>query len=488
MNNVDKQYIDLVKNILEKGEPHADRTGVGTLSLFGTSLRFDLSKGFPILTTKKVFYRQAFHETLWMFIQGSSDCTYLKDNNTTIWSEWTCYFGDYFDNTRKRGWVKNKPLQKFQDYDVLRGFPIAGVSKEDVPLAKLWTSMMKRCYLKSAHNYRFYGAKGIFVDKRWHCVKTFIKDVKQLPNWKLKKNNWNLYELDKDYYNSNCYSKDNCVWLHTAENNLYIDDPIEITDSEGNSEIYLSFNEAEKYTNIPSSTLNRWVSKGISEKCDLKYRKYVGYFFKKIKKEGYSFRILFHATIGNLYGTVLRAYRINREDPNNTIDQLQRCIDMIKTNPNSRRIVMTAFDPRFVADEKLSFLENVEAGNGVLNPCHSNFIQFKVVNGKLSGYFLTRSNDVCLGAPFNYIQAALLIHMVAHVCDLEVGEVIYNVADTHIYTNHIDVLKEQITREPYPLPKLIIKRKVTDINDFKFEDFELQDYNSHPILKADVAI
>lgn len=193
MNTVDSQYLALAQNILNSGVGHKDRTGVGTKSLFGTSVRFDLSEGFPILTTKKVFYRQAFHETLWMFIQGSSDCSYLKENNTTIWAEWT---------------------QQTDDY----------------------------------------------------------------PN----------------------------------------------------------------------------------------------------------------GTIGNVYGPVLRSYRINREDPDNTIDQLQRCIDMIKTNPNSRRIVMTAFDPRFVADENLSFKENVEAGNGVLNPCHSNFIQFKVIDGKLSGYFVTR--------------------------------------------------------------------------------------------------
>ena len=199
MNNVDSQYISIVKEILEKGSLHQDRTGVGTLSLFGTSVKFDLSKGFPVLTTKKVFHRQAFHETLWMFIQGSTDCTYLKDNNTSIWDEWTCYTDEY-------------------------------------------------------------------------------------PN----------------------------------------------------------------------------------------------------------------GTIGNLYGPVLRAYRINREDPDNTVDQLQRCIDMIKTNPNSRRIVMTAFDPRFAADENLSFKENVEAGNGVLNPCHSNFIHFKVVNGKLSGHFTQRSGDFFL--------------------------------------------------------------------------------------------
>jgi thymidylate synthase len=156
--------------------------------------------GFPILTTKKVFYRQAFHETLWMFIQGSSDCTYLKDNNVTIWDEWCTSYSDKYPN----------------------------------------------------------------------------------------------------------------------------------------------------------------------------------------------------GTIGNIYGTVLRSYRLDKEDPNNTIDQLQRCIDMIKNNPNSRRIVMTAFDPRFVADESLSFDENVKAGNGVLNPCHSNFIQFKVVGNKLSVYSVTRSNDFFL--------------------------------------------------------------------------------------------
>lgn len=93
-----------------------------------------------------------------------------------------------------------------------------------------------------------------------------------------------------------------------------------------------------------------------------------------------------------------------------------------------------------------------------------------------------------MGAPFNYIQAALLLHMVAHVCELEVGEVIYNVADTHIYLNHLDAIKEQITREPYPLPTLLINRKVTDINDFKFEDFELLNYVHHSPIKAEVAV
>lgn len=171
-----------------------DRTGVGTYSVFGTTIRHKMSEGFPILTTKKVFYRQAIHETLWMFIQGSSDCTYLKDNKVNIWAQW---------------------LQNTPEY----------------------------------------------------------------PN----------------------------------------------------------------------------------------------------------------GTIGNIYGTVLRSFRVDREDPNNTIDQLERCIDLIKTDPNSRRIVMTAFDPRFVADAELTFKENVEAGNGVLNPCHSNFIQFKVTNNKLSAYFVQRS-------------------------------------------------------------------------------------------------
>lgn len=199
MSHIDIQYKEIVEKILQEGHLHKNRTGIDTLSVFGTSVRLNLQEGFPILTTKKVFYRQAFHETLWMFIQGSSDCKYLKDNNTTIWAEWTCY--------------------------------------------------------------------------------------------------------DEDHPNG---------------------------------------------------------------------------------------------TIGNLYGPVLRAYRVNREDPSNTIDQLQRCIDLIKTNPNSRRIVMTAFDPRFVADEQLSFEDNVKTGNGVLNPCHSNFIQFKVTDGKLSGYFTQRSGDFFL--------------------------------------------------------------------------------------------
>ena len=423
-----------------------------------------------------------------MFIQGSSDCTYLKENNVKIWNEWTCYFGDYLDNTRSRGWVKNKPLQKFQDYDVTHGFPIASVSKEDIPLAMLWTSMMKRCYLKSAHNYRFYGAKGIFVDKRWHDVKIFIEDVKKLPNWQLKQSNWKLYELDKDYFNTNCYSRDNCVWLHTAENNLYIDSSIEIIDLEGNSSIYLSFNEAEKELNIPSSTLFRWVSEGISDKCDLKYRKYIGYSFKKIKKEGYSYRILFHTTIGNLYGPVLRSFRKNKDDAEDTIDQLQRCIDMIKTDPTSRRIRMISFDPRFTADANLTFEENVTNGNGVLSPCHSNFIQFNVSNGYLDMLTVQASADIFLGLPFNFVQAGLLLSMVAQVTNLKPREVIYNIANAHIYENHIDAIMTQVKNESYRLPVLKINPEKTNINDFVFSDFELIDYKNRGSIKAPVAI
>jgi thymidylate synthase len=293
LKTIDSQYLAIAEEILNYGEDHADRTGVGTKSLFGVTIRHDLSTGFPLLTTKFVSFKSALHETLWMFIQGSSDCTYLKNNNVTIWNEWAVVNND--------------------------------------------------------------------------------------------------------------------------------------TNSNG--------------------------------------------------------------TIGNLYGPILRSYRVDKNDPTQVIDQLQNCIDMIKNTPNSRRIVMTAFDPRFAAKENLTFEENVAAGNGVLNPCHSNFIQFKVTgDGKLNAYFLTRSNDWLLGAPFNLAAAGFLVHMIAHVCDLEPGMLVYNAVDAHIYNNHQDSIRLQLPRQEYASPRLLINRKVTDINEFTFEDFELVDYNYHPAIKAPVAI
>ena len=282
LNPVDAEYHKLCAHIMRNGFDKSDRTGTGTRSVFGYQMRFNMQLGFPILTTKKVAFNSALHETLWMFCQGSSHTKYLEDNNVKIWDEW--------------------------------------------------------------------------------------------------------------------------------------------------------------------------------------------------KQNG---------SIGNVYGPVLRNFEVSGEQ---NIDQLQTCIDLIKNSPDSRRIVMTTWDPRTIADGSKTFQQNIDEGKGVLAPCHGTVIQFYVVNGYLCLQMYVRSNDIMLGCPFNIVGYALLLSMVAHICKLRVGELIYTVGDAHIYSNHFEQVDLQLTRFSFDIPQLRINRDVSNINDFKFEDFELVGYQSHPPIKASVAI
>lgn len=273
-----QQYLDLLQHILANGEQKGDRTGTGTISTFGYQMRFDLSKGFPVLTTKKLHLRSIIHELLW-FLKGDTNIKYLQENKVRIWDEWADENGDLG--------------------------PVYG------------------------HQWR----------------------------------NWN---------------------------------------SDG-------------------------------------------------------------------------------------IDQIKDAIHQIKTNPNSRRIIVSAWNPSVMPDTSISFDENVANGKAALPPCHA-FFQFYVSNGKLSCQLYQRSADTFLGVPFNIASYALFTHMVAQVCDLEVGDFIHTFGDTHLYNNHIEQAELQLTRTPKELPKLKINPNVKDIFDFKYEDFELVNYNPDPHIKAAVSI
>jgi len=273
-----KQYHELLNHILENGSQKGDRTGTGTISCFGHQMRFDLSEGFPMLTTKKLHLKSIIHELLW-FIKGDTNIAYLKENNVRIWDEWADENGDLG--------------------------PVYG------------------------HQWR----------------------------------NWN---------------------------------------SEG-------------------------------------------------------------------------------------IDQIHELIEQIKTNPNSRRMIVSAWNPSVLPDTSVSFAENVENGKAALPQCHA-FFQFYVADGKLSCQLYQRSADTFLGVPFNIASYALFTMMVAQVTNLEAGEFIHTFGDVHLYNNHIDQAKEQLSRELRSLPKMILNKEVKDINDFEFSDFELSDYNPHPHIKAAVSI
>ncbi len=169
------------------------------------------------------------------------------------------------------------------------------------------------------------------------------------------------------------------------------------------------------------------------------------------------------------------------------IDQIKEVIDTLKTNPDSRRIMVSAWNPSVLPDTSISFAENVANNKAALPPCHS-FFQFYVAEGKLSCQLYQRSADVFLGVPFNIASYALLTMMVAQVCDLEVGDFIHTFGDVHIYNNHIEQVNLQLSRTPYALPKMKINPNVKDIFSFTYEDFTLEDYVSHPAIKGQVSV
>ena len=273
-----KQYLDLVKHVLEKGELKADRTGTGTKSVFGYQMRFDLSEGFPMVTTKKLHLKSIIHELLW-FLKGDTNIKYLKDNGVNIWNAWADSNGDL------------GPVYGFQ--------------------------------------------------------------------WR----NWN----------------------------------------------------------------------------------------------------------------------------NDGIDQISNLINDLKNNPSSRRHLISAWNPSVLPDTSKSFETNVANGKAALPPCHA-FFQFHVINGKLSCQLYQRSADIFLGVPFNIASYSLLTLMIAQVCNLEAGDFIHTFGDAHIYSNHFEQMKLQLSREPRNLPTIKINSEVNNIFDFKFEDFTLENYDPHPHIKGKVAV
>ncbi|NQY67807.1 MAG: thymidylate synthase [Flavobacteriales bacterium] len=260
-------YLDLLKDILENGENKGDRTGTGTRSVFGRQIRFDLSKGFPMVTTKKLHLRSIIIELLW-FLTGDTNIKFLKENNVSIWNEWA--------------------------------------------------------------------------------------------------------------------------------------------DENGN--------------------------------------------------------------LGPVYGHQWRSWPSKSGD----IDQITDLVNSLKSNPDSRRHIVCAWN---VGD-----IENM-----ALPPCHCLF-QFYIANNKLSCQLYQRSADVFLGVPFNIASYALLTQMLAQVCNLELGVFVHTFGDVHLYSNHFEQAKEQLERTAYPLPKMNINPNVTDIFNFKYEDFELTDYQAHPTIKAPIAV
>ncbi|MFG6204025.1 thymidylate synthase [Pseudomonas retamae] len=188
--------------------------------------------------------------------------------------------------------------------------------------------------------------------------------------------------------------------------------------------------------------------------------------------------------LGPIYGKQWTAWPTQ---DGKTINQIDYVINTLKTNPNSRRILFHGWNVEYLPDESVSPQENAQNGKMALPPCHLLY-QFYVANNKLSAHLYIRSSDLLLGNPYNLAGVSFLTHMLAQQCDLGVGEVVVTMGDAHIYLNHIEQVKLQLTREPRPLPKLVFKRKPASIYDYKFEDFEIVGYNPHPHIPAPVSI
>jgi len=188
--------------------------------------------------------------------------------------------------------------------------------------------------------------------------------------------------------------------------------------------------------------------------------------------------------LGPVYGAQWRAWQA---PDGRRIDQISNVVEQIRKNPNSRRHIVTAWNPAVLPDESLSAPENVRLGRAALASCHALY-QFYVAEGRLSCQLYQRSTDCPVGQVFNIAQYALLTHLVAHQCDLEPGDFVWTGGDCHIYLNQIDGVQEQLKREPRPLAKLVIKRKPSSITGYQFEDFEIVGYDPHPPIKYSVAV
>ncbi len=308
-----KQYLDLLRHIMEQGTDRVDRTGVGTRSVFGYQMRFNLEDGFPILTTKKVFIRGIIHELLW-FLTGETNIQYLVKNDVGIWNEWA-----YQVYLEKNGLVGDYP--RYSDAWKTHMVEFVQKMKTDDSFAREW------------------GELGPIYGKQWR----------------------------------------------------------------------------------------RWTGPGGAE-----------------------------------------------------IDQITNIIDLLRNDPTSRRIIVSGWNVGEIQ-------ELIRNHHHAPPPCHSLF-QFHVMDGKLSCQLYQRSADVFLGVPFNIASYALLTMMVAQVAGYKPGEFIHTFGDVHIYRNHMDQVKEQLSRETRKLPIMRLNQAVKDIFGFTYEDFTLEGYDPHPPIKAPIAV
>lgn len=379
-----KAYLDLLRTVLTEGRHRGDRTGTGTTSIFDYKFVHDMRTGYPLVTTKKVFARGMFKE-LRAILRGELHLESLIDEGVKIWCPWRITAEQavfrYGDPGRKLVSVTPVIKENTGYYNPVSDLRGASNGSVDDLLRKTWSSMMSRCYDQKHKNFAYYGARGVFVDPRWHVLSQFIEDVKKLPNWHNKLHDWNNFDLDKDYYSSNCYSPETCLWLESIENSMYSCSStiIAITPT-GDASIHVSLAECAKAIGMSKSSLHRTVN-GVSGKPKGNNKQFIGWKFIAIDVP-FRYSILKEGDLNAPYGSGWRNWvsptnynvsDLSESDPEyltklierftkpKTIDQFAYAMDLLRNNPESRRILVSAWNPGWMPEEtrqvELSFTE-----------------------------------------------------------------------------------------------------------------------------------
>ena len=346
--SIDLQYQNLIKDILENGSKRSDRTGTGTIGSFVRHLSFDLRDGLPALNTKQVGIKTALLETLWMFKLGDSNTSFLDEHGVTIWDEWKVSTLDYKNIVfvPKRLLSLEHPLL---ETGIEAKLPESWKTEENYNLAQLLINLLKECYEDPNSK------KQVHTD--WHNLECFIRDIKRVPNYSKYLENPEDYCLSLNYYQSNVYSVNTCVFMSKKHHNLF----------EGKKDTFIPIiNNITKKITLFTKFKDQSYSQ--FKKTLLKDYK----IFKNINNKKGGFRPSINYSIGNVYGSYIRGKNIGG------VDQIAYIDNLLKTDITSRRICMSTWEPKSIPDPSKSFAENVANGKGVLAPCHSSFIQFYV--------------------------------------------------------------------------------------------------------------
>lgn len=464
-------YEQLLAEVYYNGTDAEDRTGTGTRSKFGAMLRFDLSEGFPLITTKKVHWPSVVHELLW-FISGDTNNNTLEDNNVRIWREWQKDLGSlgdvyghmwrYWPSTNYEKLVDIKVrTDKFWDY---RRPKPEWLPKIDCDLNNedMWAVDSER------------GKNTIYTVQTRNG---FVGKISR-PNWRNLKD-WTRF----------------CGFSKTVYGVGYLGNKVE-----SNERVYnLWYNMLARCYNTEHPQYPFYGGAGVtvspiwhSYEMFCKTIASVPFFHllktgsPHLDKDYFGSNVYSPSTCIFLQGRHNQALSVEKPGLDAMpakaghvkrreifIDQIEWLINEIKTNPNSRRLVVNSWNP-------------AELDNMALPPCHMMF-QVYVRDNKLSLSMYQRSADLFLGVPFNIASYSLLAMMIANECGLELGEYVHFIGDAHIYHNHFEQVKEQLSRTPYDWPEVALP-KGKKVLDMTYEDIQLMDYNSHPLIKGQVSV